>query len=114
MSRKSGRGLSEDVPGNAVMSQRAHDDLLYRTGRAWFEFIQACERLGRDDVDIMRVTIKGHVGGDEPLLVVLVADGPEGPVVAFHNADEVYGLWSGLSNRIKNGNVKWRPDEYAK
>jgi len=108
------KSVNGDVPGNAMASQAAFDRGVHRLGLSWMHTTRQVVGLREDGLVIHRVTLKGVWGYNEELLVVLAADGPDGPVVAFHGVDDIQSLWTGLSNRIRNGKMKWRPDEYAR
>ena len=85
----------------------------YKLGLAWLGFIKTMEGLEDQGLRVTRVSLKGEWFDGGSILVVLTAEGPDGPMVAFHNADDLDGLWKGLRNRIRNGNLKWKVDEYA-
>lgn len=68
-----------------------------------------------DDRDqrIVKVVIKGpeYYGGE--FFSIVAADGDNGePLVAFHTAESLAGVLVGLGNRVRNGSLKWRADEY--
>lgn len=84
-----------------------------RMGRGWLECRNALDHLARDGIRVTRLTIKGGWTSGETWLVILCAATAEGPMVAFHNADDPETLWVGLCKRIEKGSLKWRPDEYA-
>jgi len=52
--------------------------------------------------------------GGEFLLVLRGLDGEGAPVVAFHSATELCEVFSGVANRLANGSLVWRPDQYAR
>ena len=112
--RQSDAGHPRDVPGNTMQSQVAHDEFVFQLGQAWAKCVRAFAQLEADGLYVKRVSIKGTWSTNTDMLVIITAAGPEGPLVAFHNVDDVFGLWRGLGNRMRNGSLKWRDDEYAK
>ena len=49
----------------------------------------------------------------EFFMVVRGIDGEGRPVVAFHSSLELDTLFRGVEQRLLNGTLKWRDDEYA-
>jgi len=101
-----------EVPGNVIATQAAYAKFVDRAGQGWIEFVGAVQNLAARGVLVDRVTMKGewHNGGD--MLVVLAARTEAGYMVAFHNVEDPSTMWVALANRIKNGSLKWRDDEY--
>lgn len=93
--------------------EQAADRMVEHAGVGWLSFLGAIERLQRDGVEVHRLTIKGTWGGDDEMLLVLAARTENEGIVAFHNASELPGLWQGVANRIRNGSLKWKEDQYA-
>jgi hypothetical protein len=60
----------------------------------------------------VKFIVKDDEGND--WLVIVTADGTDGPVVSFHGASSFEDALRGLIARIDNGTLKWRPDEYSK
>jgi len=110
--KKQGR-QGRDVPGNTVASQAMFDGWVHDVGKGWLDLLRACEAEAKAGRLITRITIRGVVTQGAGLLVILAASGDDGATVAFHNVDEVSTMWRGLANRMRNGSLKWRPDEYA-
>jgi len=53
-------------------------------------------------------------GSAEFLLVIRGEDAEGGPLVAFHSATDLSSALEGLAERLRNGSLQWRVDEYAK
>lgn len=69
---------------------------------------------GSDRPFVRQVKIKLVEDATDEWLVVLLADGEDGPVVGFHSD---YGLADALRGaiiRYQNKALKWKVDEYAK
>ena len=67
------------------------------------------------DVDVSGVKIKlGGADGMESLVIVTGRNGDGLPVVAFHSALGGLDALAGALNRLANGGLKWKEDEYAK
>ncbi len=96
-----------------VREDRDAERALIQTGRAWQSLVGALSRLSKDGVDVHRITVKGAWHGHDEFLIILAAETENEAIVAFHRADDAGTLWAGLASRIRNGNLKWRTDEYA-
>ena len=62
---------------------------------------------------LTQVTVKCDPDDEQGVLIVL--KGYEGTswVVAFHRDTTLSAAISGVGNRLRNGSLKWRADEYA-
>lgn len=66
-------------------------------------------------VDVTGMSIRGpRHEGDEFLLVIRGLDEENRPVVAFNSAHHLDEAFISLQARLRNGSLKWRPDEFAK
>lgn len=64
-------------------------------------------------VDIVGVSIRApRVRGDDYLLTIRGLDEDGARVVAFHGAADLVEAFRGLQNRLLNGSLKWRIDNY--
>lgn len=52
--------------------------------------------------------------GDDYLVTVRALDAAGQPVVAFHGAYNLLELLIGVSNRISNGGLRWKVDEWGR
>lgn len=114
MSKNNGRRTNTDVPGNAQASAAAFERYVFSLGRAWLDFERIAHDMGHAGTPIKRVTLKGPLVEGGSALIILTADSEEGPVVAFHNVDDLGTAIKGLAARLQNGSLKWKVDEYAK
>lgn len=105
---------SKDVDGNAMESQRQHDHFIYSVGLSWMSMVSALKRLENRGFYVHRITMRGIEGDGGEILLILAADTDEGAFVAFHQVDSLETVWKSLTNRIENGSLKWKPDEFAR
>lgn len=114
MARKPEVPRSTDQPGGVLATAAAHERFVQRVGLGWIGVVEALGRLHAEDHVVYRVTVRGDWDGHGEFLLVLIADTENGPKVAFHNSGDPHGMWVSLKNRIENGSLKWKDDEYAK
>lgn len=110
MSTKNG----QDIPGNAMGSAALHQRMLMASGRKLQQLEHSLENVMDEGVRINRITFKcgGDVRGS--WLAIVTAVTAEGPIVTFHSAEGIVSTIEGLSNKLRNGSLKWKEDEYAK
>lgn len=100
------------------MSQARRDDDLFkrwkRAGRA-VQYLSFCLEGERDiSVELSGLTIRAPKEEGGEILVVLRGLDEEGAaVVAFHSAFSLDEALVGVENRLANGSLKWRIDEWA-
>lgn len=82
-------------------------------GSAWADMIQQVEFMRKVGYTIRGVNLRGPWSGDVDLLIVITADGPTGPVVAFHGGENISTIWDRLARRMRNGGLQWKVDQYA-
>lgn len=100
------------------MSERRSDKAL--TVR-WEEIGRAVDEVGLviSGYRSLAVAVSGlsirspQVQGGDYLLTVRGTDEGGAPVVAFHGSPDLGEAFRGLHNRLMNGSLRWRPDEYA-
>ena len=88
----------------------------------WEEIGRAVDEVGlvmsghrNVSVGITGMSIRGPVeAGGDFLATVRGRDVGGAPVVSFHGDPDLGALFRGLHNRLMNGSLKWRPDEWAK
>lgn len=112
MSKQDGNTPDRDVPGNSVQSALQQERWLLKLGQSWVRFVDSCERLAGHGIEVDGLSIKYDFSCGGEILVVLRGLGTEGYVVAFHSTADPYGLWTSLVNRIDNGSLQWRKDEF--
>ena len=65
------------------------------------------------EIEIVSFRLRlGQPGHEENLVVVQGVNGSGEPVVAFHSADEASDALVGAINRVLNGQLRWKADEY--
>lgn len=103
---------SIDVPGNAVATRVAVERIYISAGQsvAWLDLMTEADP--ETSVQLMGVSVRmaEHPGGEHMFVVKGRYKGER--VVAFHGDPSILAGLTGLGNRIRNGSLKWRPDEY--
>lgn len=62
-------------------------------------------------VKSIKIRLPNAPGGD--YMAVITADTTEGSKVSFHGGSSLPDVLRGLCERLNNGRLKWRDDEYA-
>lgn len=103
---------NEEVPGNTMQSAVNLARLLEKIARPVMIFQGRYEGERTEGVEILAIRFKapGHPMGE--WLAVVSASIEDERVVAFHKADDFSECLKGVLNRINNGSIKWRSDEY--
>ncbi len=70
-------------------------------------------RLAQSGHFVVGMNIKWPSENNPGFLVVVRAVHEEGPVVAFHGADQLLETMLGFGGRVRSGQVVWRKDEFA-
>lgn len=93
--------------------ERASDDHFERLGFliTGFEHLFSDNWRGEIELEGLSVRIKG---GDVPAFLVVLRgySGDGTPVVAFHDGLSFSEAMAGAAERMANGLLKWRTDEY--
>lgn len=93
---------------------RSSSEYCVRVGKAIIELGRACEGYRNLAVQVIGFSIRGPQYRDGEYLVVARGLDEEGaPVVAFHSALDIGEVLRGLESRLRNGTLRWRPDEFA-
>jgi len=103
-----GRGV---LPTSEAATQEAQRQAM--VGTAWAELIRQVEALRVAGYRVRGVNLRGPWSGNVDLLIVITADGPTGPVVAFHGGENISTIWDRLARRMKSGGLTWKADQYA-
>lgn len=87
----------------------------------WEEIGRAVDEIGLAlmgyrslSVDVVGLSVRSPKvqGGD--FLITLRGFGDDGgPLVAFHGSPDLGECFRGMHNRLMNGSLRWRVDEYA-
>ncbi len=80
-------------------------------GTAWRAMVRAVARLRQEGIVITKMTVRGEWSGYVDILIIVCADTDEGPIVAFHGAENVSTMWERLARRMDSGGLKWRRDD---
>lgn len=86
----------------------------------WREIGKAADEIGLAmsgyrslAVDVLAFSVRGpQAQGGDFLITVRGVDADGAPVVAFHGSPDLGEALRGLQNRLLNGSLRWRPDEY--
>jgi hypothetical protein len=109
-----GKRMDGEVPGNALASAQAFTRGLLRQAETISLFEHSVERLEDDDTWVRSLSIRLPDGVRTSYLIVARADTPEGAVVAFHDAPQLLEALGGFCERLRNGSLRWKPDEYRR
>ena len=102
-----------EVPGNAIASDQNYWKYLLKIANGVLD-ITACIHEPTELRPLVRgLTIKCDVDDEEGVLIVVKADTPHEPVVAFHRGADMTEALMTLGRRLKNNSLKWKKDEYA-
>lgn len=103
-----------EVPGNVLATVAMTERILTKTGHVVHMANHSIERLeeGGEHVKAIRLTSRGRAAGEWLAIVTLSTS--EGEFVAFHSGDGFQQTLEGTCQRIINGSLKWKEDEYAK
>ena len=67
------------------------------------------------DVEVTAWRIRAPRDENDDYMVVVTAIGVDGEaLVGFHSGVSLAETIAGMCNRVRNGSMRWRPDEYAK
>lgn len=103
---------SVDIPGNAIATNVAVQRIYIQAGQsiAWLDL--SVEANSESSVQLLGVSVRiaEHPGGEH--LFVLKGRYQGERVVSFHQDSSLLSGITGVGNRIRNGSLKWRPDEY--
>jgi hypothetical protein len=107
--------MSKNEFGNTVRAQQVFDQQIQRLGLALGLLDHICSAGWTGEVELLNIKVRlGSPGGEETLVIVTGTWGDGTPVVAFHAAQSPSDAVAGCLNRIRNGTMKWREDQYAK
>lgn len=109
MSRK-----NKDIPGNAVASAAEYARQQARNGEKLLVVDKLLADWDEDEVFIDGFSLRPPSMDRGDWLMVIRANGPEGRLVAFHDAPTFAELIVGFVNRLQNRSLKFREDQYAR
>lgn len=85
---------------NFAVKMRGYEHLLEQLFERDVEVYSMSIRHPKEEYDEYLITVRAYVEGK--------------PSVTFHAAPMFYEALEGILNRMRNANVKWKPDQYAK
>lgn len=103
-----------EVPGNVLATAAMTERILSKTGLAVHQAAYSLERMEHDGNTIKAIRFMAKGGATGEWLAVITAVGEGGAVVAFHSGEGLTQVIEGTMNRLNNGSLKWKADEYAK
>jgi hypothetical protein len=96
--------------------RESHPSVRWERGGKGLDYLSLAMTGYRElSVEIQGFSIKPpQAEGGEFLLVLRGLDGEGRPVVAFHSATELCEVFAAVMNRLRNGTLTWRPDQFAR
>lgn len=101
------------TPGNTMQSQADFDHMLYKIGVAISRLERWCSTDVPEGVYVKSIRLRAPQNPEGEWLAVVSISTENGGKVGFHSAEDLTAVLSGLSNRLRNGSIKWKDDEYA-
>lgn len=93
----------------------AADARQKRSGRALERLTFMATRVGPSGLELVGMSVRFPREDGEDFLVTLRAlDEAGAPVVAFHGAATLEDAVMGVVNRIDNGSLSWRADQWGR
>lgn len=103
-----------EVPGNVLATAAMTERILVKAGVSLHKAAYRLEELEDEGVAIKAIRFVARGGATGEWLGVITCETENGAVVAFHSGDGFVNVVEGLCNKVVNGSLKWREDEYAK
>jgi hypothetical protein len=69
--------------------------------------------MNKDELLLTSIKIKVNNNEGTDVLIILCAVSPDGPVVAFNDGDGIKEALMTTLNRIRNGRIRWKEDQYG-
>lgn len=89
--------------------------MLQQAGLAAEKIGEALHGVRTLQVDIVGLSIRAPRSQDEDILVTIRGvDGEGAPVVAFYAGQYLTGILVGIETQIKRGDMRWKPDQFAR
>lgn len=98
----------------AKSSTVRYNKWLMDTGRGVLNIEAYQEAIQEDRPTLTKVTVKCDPDDEEGVLLIVNGYQAAEWLVAFHREATVGQGLASLGNRLRNGSLKWRKDEYAK
>lgn len=104
----------QEVPSNVVATAAMTERILSKTGFALHSTDHRLDSMIDEGIVIKQISLKASAGPRGEWLAVVTADTENGSIVAFHSSEGFTTVVEGVCNRLINGSLKWREDQYAK
>lgn len=98
---------------DAPRSDRAHRKWLDGLARGLLNLETYNTDIQEGRPTLTQVTVKCDPDDEQGVLIVLKGYEGSAWVVAFHREGTLSAAVAGVGNRLRNGSLKWRKDEYA-
>lgn len=85
-----------------------------RNGKILMQANRLASSMSRHDMYIQQIKFVSKDDEGNDWLVVCTIDSTDGPMIGFHGASSFGEGLAGLINRIGNGTMKWKPDDYRR
>ncbi len=85
---------------------------MLRQGERLLAFESVADRQFDKGITIKSLKARCPQGETGGYLLVVTAVGEGGPVVAFQDGDSLAEVIVGFINRLENGSVKWKEDQF--
>lgn len=109
MSRK-----GDENAGNALAAQAAFERELFRVAQVWHRVDMLLDRLFENDIVVRRLSVVVPTPDRDGFTAIVTATVSGEPCVAFHGGTTFVEAMTGLLNRLENGSVKWKIDQYGR
>ncbi len=102
-----------ELPGNSIMSQAAMDRFVYNNGRAVLSIEHYAYTSFREGARMKALRFKCPDGPHGEWLCVATAQIDGVDLVCFTSGASFDDVLRNVGNRLANGSMKWKDDEYA-
>jgi len=108
-----GRHGGNDVPGNAMESQRQYVQALVRQAEVLLRIEKHADHLFEEGFELVRITLRFPTTERGSYMAVVAANDSGKAVVAFHDAPTLMECLVGVAERLENRSLKFKEDKYA-
>lgn len=95
-------------------AEKAFDDYAQKCGEVLIMADRRFDNLAHAGCEVVSLRVRFPENEDGDYLVTVRAVTEEGYRVGFHGAETFQDALTGVLNRLYNGKMKWKEDEYAK
>lgn len=103
----------KEMPGDTISSQAMFDRMLGKLGASLYTFDGRFSRDNMGGIALKAIRFKAPHAPTGEWLAVVTAWQDQVEVVAFHKDASFVECVQGLMNRLNNGSLNWKVDEYA-